>query len=383
MVVVAPSVQTRLASAFAYIAAGCLLVLAARPTRRFSLNHGSVAASLHLLRFGWIAAILVWWKLDAGSSTAYSASHLTADLGLLIVAGTPSISTLSAGMQPWLVSALAVTWALSLGGFVLALMGRTADLYAMTHADWNDVALRPDWWKLRSAEERRIARLARDRQLERWQRTTKVMSTERVRQARMDEIDTELQQIQAEREHVTQLLSLGEITQTRHAALLAEIDADLLMLRGRKNELTMRNVTPNRVPGTLRVNRQDRAPESDVETVAIANEAGVPLFTYGQFHLDEALVAGIMSAFDHMSAEMFGSRVNKTQLAEGQVLHFAHGEYVVVLAIFVEEPSPRQIEQLRTMLQQFEQANAGPLSRRAWDTAYLHEVQVPFRFKEG
>jgi hypothetical protein len=64
------------------------------------------------------------------------------------------------------------------------------------------------------------------------------------------------------------------------------------------------------------------------------------------------------------------------------VLHFAHGQYVIVLAIFVEEPSPRQVEQLRTMLQQFEAANAGPLARNAFDPDYLHEIISPFTFRE-
>ena len=63
-------------------------------------------------------------------------------------------------------------------------------------------------------------------------------------------------------------------------------------------------------------------------------------------------------------------------------MHFVHGQHVIVVAVFEEEPSPKQIEELRTMLQYFEQANAGPLSRQQFDTRYLHEVQIPFRFRD-
>ena len=101
----------------------------------------------------------------------------------------------------------------------------------------------------------------------------------------------------------------------------------------------------------------------------------------GTFQLDNTIVAGMLSAFDGISEEVFGSRVHKTELAEGQVLHFAHGQHVIVLAIFVEEPSPRQVEQLRTMLQQFEAANAGPLLRNAFVPDYLHEITSPFTFR--
>jgi hypothetical protein len=132
----------------------------------------------------------------------------------------------------------------------------------------------------------------------------------------------------------------------------------------------------------MRLHRLSRPEETVVETISIITADGVPIFTYGQFQLDEAIVAGILSAFDSLSEEVFGSRVHKTSLAGGQVLYFAHGQHVLVMAVFDDEPSPRQIEQLRTMLLQFEQANSGPLARKQYDPAYLHQVEIPFRFAE-
>ncbi len=92
------------------------------------------------------------------------------------------------------------------------------------------------------------------------------------------------------------------------------------------------------------------------------------------------IVAGALSAFDSLSEEVFGSRVHKTQLAEGQVLYFVHGTHILSLAIFDDEPSPRQIEQLKTMLRQFEHANQGHLERQQYDPEYLHQVEIPFKF---
>ena len=188
--------------------------------------------------------------------------------------------------------------------------------------------------------------------------------------------------LQAERAHIDQLLALGEISRRRYDSLADDIDEEILELQAAVNVMRQRQTAPTTVPKKLRVGRLDRTPESEVETIAIVAPSGVPLFTYGSFQLDNAIVAGMLSAFDGISEEVFGSRVHKTELAEGQVVHFAHGHYVIVLAIFVEEPPPRQIEQLRTMLQQFEAANAGPLSRGAFDPNYLHEIISPFTFRE-
>ncbi|MGH9175902.1 MAG: hypothetical protein ACRD1H_16170, partial [Vicinamibacterales bacterium] len=214
------------------------------------------------------------------------------------------------------------------------------------------------------------------------QRTTKVMGVERTRRERIGEIEEQLQRAQAEHDHINQLLALGEISQRRYDMMSADIEEEIASLRSERGEIAQRATNPRRLPTPMRVNRLDRAPESAVDTIAIVTPSGVPLFTYGTFLLDEALVAGILSAFDSISEEVFGSRVHKTELAEGNVLHFAHGEHVVILAVFAEDPSPRQVEQLRGMLSTFEAANNGPLSRQQYDAQYLHEIHPPFEFRE-
>jgi hypothetical protein len=382
VVVRPPGTGARLIAAFSYLASFSLLIFISRPSRRFSLLHSRVALVLHVLRFLWVGGVLaVWWQTGPRAGAPYDGGDFIADAGMLLVAGIPRTSTLGTDVLPWIITPLAVCWLLSLSGVLLGLLGRTADFRAFAHADWSDVSSYWRGWRLSPEEERLQARRARARHVERLQRTTKVMGVERNRRERITVIEDHLAQVQAEYDHINQLLALGEISQRRYDILTADMTEEIANLRAEQGEISKRSTAPRRMPTPMRVNRLDRAPESPVNTVAIVTPSGVPLFTYGSFALDEALVAGILSAFDSISEEVFGSRVHKTELAEGHVLHFAHGEHVVILAVFVEDPSPRQIEQLRSMLTTFEAANHGPLARQQYDTQYLHEIHPPFTFE--
>jgi len=382
-VVTPPGSGARVFAALTYLASFSILIFIARPSRRFTLLHSRVALPLHVLRVLWVGGMLaLWWRTGPRAGAPYEQSDIVADIGMLLVAGIPRISTLQSDALPWIITPLVASWLLSLIGAVQALMGRTADFHAFSHADWSDVSSYWRGWRLSPEEERAQARRARTRHVERLQRTTKVMGVERTRRERSAVIKDHLSQLQAEYDHITQLLALGEISQRRYDVLTNDMTEEIASLRAEQGEISKRSANPRKMPTPMRVNRLDRAPESAVNTVAIVTPSGVPLFTYGSFALDEALVGGILSAFDSISEEVFGSRVHKTELAEGHVLHFAHGEHVVILAVFVEEPSPRQIEQLRSMLTTFEAANNGPLARQAYDTQYLHEIHPPFEFEE-
>jgi hypothetical protein len=372
----------RLLAALAYIASFSLILVIVRPARRFTFEHSRVALPLHVLRMLWITGMLaLWWQTGPRAGAPYDASDLVSDAGMLLIAGIPRVSTLQSDALPWIITPLAVCWFFSFVGIALSVLGRTADFRAFAHADWSDISSYYRGWRLSPEEERLQARRARARHVERLQRTTKVMGVERSRRERSSIIQDHLTQIQAEYDHINQLLALGEISQRRYDILTADMEAEIANLRMEQGEISKRAATPRKMPSPMRVNRLDRAPESAVNTVAIVTPSGVPLFTYGSFALDEALVAGILSAFDSISEEVFGSRVHKTELAEGHVLHFAHGEHVVILAVFIDEPSPRQIEQLRGMLSTFEAANHGPLARQQYDTQYLHEIHPPFEFQ--
>lgn len=378
-----PGVGARILAALSYLASFSLLLTIIRPSRRFTLLHSRVALPVHLLRLFWVGGMLaLWWRSEPRDGVVYDSSDLLTDVGMLLVTGIPSFSTLESDVLSWIITPLAVCWLLSLAGAALALMGRTADFDAFANADWSDVSSYYRGWRLSPEEERMQARRARARHVERLQRTTKMVGLERTRRERINDIQDHLSQLQAEYDHINQLLALGEISQRRYDSMTADLQAEIASLRAEQGEISKRAAVPRKMPTPLRVNRLDRAPESAVDTVAIVTPSGVPLFTYGSFALDEALVAGILSAFDSISEEVFGSRVHKTELAEGHVLHFAHGQHVVILAVFTEEPSPRQIEQLRGMLTTFEAANNGPLARQQYDTQYLHEIHPPFEFQK-
>ncbi|HUG14362.1 MAG TPA: hypothetical protein VMM78_05015 [Thermomicrobiales bacterium] len=380
---VPPGGSVRVLAALSYIGAMCAPVSVIVPGRQFAFRHSRVALALHVGRFIWVSVILfIWWTTRPANDRTYTFADFMADAALLLVVGVPRVDVFSQDISPWIVTPLVVMWALSLMGFVLALTGRTADLEAFISANWNEMVWTTGWSRARAAEERRRARIARQRQLDRLQRTTLAMGVERERRERRTEVEDAIQRLQAERDHIDHLLSLGEMSRRRYDTLGADIDQEITDLRAELTDITQRTVTTRPSGSTLRAGRLDRAPESEVDTIAIITPSGVPLFTYGNFQLDEALVSGILSAFDSITEEMFGSRVHKTELAEGQVLHFAHGQHVVLLASFIDEPSPRQIEQLRLMLQQFELANAGPLSRKSYDTDFLHEVHIPFRLHQ-
>jgi hypothetical protein len=384
---VPPDNGDRLVAAFAYIGVIPFLLFAGSPGRRFVRRHQHVAATVHAIRVIWTAFVLVfWWGFIASGEQDERQSALVRDLAMTIVAGFPWVSSFQSDMLPWLLTPMVATWVLSFSGFILAIGGKTADFHAFVNADWSDVVRRRRWFSRSPEEERRIARLARERHLDRIQSSTRTYASERIRRERLESIRIDIEQLRAQRDHNDQLLALGEISQRRYDESRKGIDEDIVELERIRSGLTQRTAATmkhsGQVPERLRISRTDRSSEALVDTVAIVTPSGIPLFTYGTFQLDEAIVAGILSAFDSLSEEVFGSRVHKTQLAEGQVLYFAHGLYVLILAVFDDEPSPRQIEQLKAMLRQFEQANQGSLQREQYDPAYLHQVEITFKFAQ-
>lgn len=380
---VPPDRGDRFVAAFAYIGVIPFLLLIGSPGRFFVRRHQHVAATVHALRVFWTIGVLaLWWGFFAAGDQNERLRALAGDAAMTIGVGIPWFSSFREDLLPWVLTPLIATWLLSFGGFFLAATGRSADFGAFVGADWSDVVRRRRWFSRTPEEERRIARLARERHLEKIQSSTRTYASERMRSERLASIDNDIDYLHAQRNHNDQLLALGEISQRRYDELQRDIQVDIAELERIRSGLAYRTAgaTSEQRPESMRISRTDRSTEALVSTVAIVTPSGVPLFTYGQFNLDDAIVAGILSAFDSLSEEVFGSRVHKTQLAEGQVLYFAHGIHVLILAIFDDEPAPRQIEQLKAMLRQFEQANLGHLQREQYDPQYMHQIEIPFKF---
>jgi hypothetical protein len=374
----------RALAAISYFGVFPLIVLAGKPRSSFVRRHLRLALGLFMARVVWAGAVLaLWWRLGAEQAGEYGLLDLLRDFVLLALAGLPWQSTLRSDALPWILTPVLITGMLGAAGMLLAARGRTADFMAFVNADWADPVTRRTFLGVSPEEEKQLARRARERQIERLQKSSNMMRTEQARRDKISSFEGQLERINLQREYHDQLLALGEISQRRYEQVNADLDEQAAYLRSQLSGLETR-VQSAHAEGSERTqfNRLRRPSETLVESIAIVTPAGVPIFTYGQFQLDDAIVAGMLSAFDSLSEEVFGSRVNKTALAEGQVLHFAHGDYVLIMASFTDEPSPRQIEDLRTMLKQFEAANEGPIARGQYDPKHLHEVPIPFRFAE-
>jgi len=373
----------RVVAAFSYVSIFPVVIALARPGSRFVNRHLSIALPLFFVRVLWTAAVVgVWWWRSAEALTfEHRVRSALVDLIVTLVLGAPVGDIWFTGALPWLVTPVTFAIFTTVLGFGIAVSGHSADVDAFLHADWTEPIRRRRFLRQSPEEEKEQARRARERQIERLQKSSQMLRTEQARRIQIADIEAQLERIELQREYHDQLLALGEISQRRYDQVNAELDEQAAQLRALLSSLETRvqsgNVAINGHDGRLR-----RPSETLVESLAIVTPDGVPIFTYGQFQLDDAIVAGMLSAFDSLSEEVFGSRVHKTALAEGQVLYFAHGDYVLIMAAFTDEPSPRQIEDLRAMLKNFEAANLGPIARKQYDPRYLHEVPIPFRFAE-
>ncbi|MBX6342877.1 MAG: hypothetical protein IRY97_10495, partial [Thermomicrobiaceae bacterium] len=275
---------------------------------------------------------------------------------------------------------LGSTWLLALGGLIAAATGRTADLRALLSADWPDEPVTAAAEAAPPIDERSYARELREKRLARFWHASRAAAIERQRRERIAAVRAAMGEVLVRLDHLNHLLSVGEISMNRFTAVHAEWIAYLDALRTELIELESRRAAPSSVqrapvPPTL----VDLPPVRAL-TLAVVDRSGVPIATYGHFPLDETVVTGMLAAFESLSAEMFGSQVHKTQLAHGQVVHFARGRAVIAFALFEDEPAPVQVAQLRAFLDEFEQANAGVLGRLPIDPDHLTPIPVPFTF---
>ncbi len=277
---VPPDRGDRLAAALAYVGVLSYLLILMSPGRRFVQRHQHMAAAIHAVRLVWTALVLaVWWGFFVDGDRNERLSSLASDVMLMLVAGIPMPSTLTGELLPWLLTPLALTWIPSLAGLWLAATGRTADLYAFAHANWDDTARKTRWFSRSPEEERRMARMARQRHLDRIQSSTRSYASERVRQERLDSVQTDLEQLRAMRDHDDRLLALGEISRRRYEETRSSLDSDIAELERIQSGLTRRasGSATQQMPDRLRVSRTDRASEALVSTVAVVAPSGIPI----------------------------------------------------------------------------------------------------------
>jgi hypothetical protein len=221
----------------------------------------------------------------------------------------------------------------------------------------------------------------REARLARMRAADSVAANERQRGRSLAKLQEEFDKASARRAHLNRLLELGEMSERRWGEHSRQLDIQQRELATEIAVLGARRLAVAAPDGHTWCDvPTDVYAQVPLQTLAISARSGVPLLTYGTFHLDEALVTGILSAFNSLSEEVFGAQVHKTQLVEGQVLYFVHARLTITLAVFEEDPSPAQLRTLRDLVADFERANATELARNSPDPNRLREVAIPFAF---
>lgn len=379
-----PARLSRVTGALVYLGPLCLIVVSLPTRSRFIMRHALIAMTTHLFRFGLSGLLIGLWLYQGGSAHPARAATLAADLGMLLLTGLPWIPGMERELLYLLALPLGMTWIVSLAGVVIAASGHTIDFDALLHADWPDALPEPVVKGPNPAAERAYARELRERRLERIWDASIAAQTERRRGARIEQVQSDMDAVLRRLDHLNRLLSLGEISLPRFDAMHHDLIAYLDALRAELTGLQTRS-SDARANGGLGAPASPPLaltdlPEVHALTLAVLDPGGVPIFTVGHFALDETLITGMVSALDSLSEEMFGSRVHKTQLAEGQVVHFVRGRLTIAFAIFEDEPAPAQIVELREFLDAFEQTNGALLMRGPLDPDQVVALPPPFTF---
>lgn len=93
------------------------------------------------------------------------------------------------------------------------------------------------------------------------------------------------------------------------------------------------------------------------------NESGMPLNTIGQFEIDPELAVPMLSSYRSATKEIFGGEMRSTQIEGGKWLCFVPGETTTMLALFSNEPAPKQLATMEDLHRLFETANRRQLGR--------------------
>jgi hypothetical protein len=110
------------------------------------------------------------------------------------------------------------------------------------------------------------------------------------------------------------------------------------------------------------------------------NDSGLPLVTLGKFNLDPALVVPMLSSYHSATREIFGAGMRLSEIEGGQRMCFVQGEFTTLLAIFSNEPIPRQLDYLDKLHRHFEGANRPVLLAKPVD---LEKLIFPHRYFLG
>jgi hypothetical protein len=382
-------VVNRRIATLSYFGGISLMLIPMRLRSRYAARHVTVAGGLQLIRFVWATLTIVVWNLSSNDQVAPHMNRLLVDMCMLLITGIPWPSGIDIRFALALSLPIGCTWILGLVGSYLAATGRTVDLEACFNADWSGEMIYPQEEygdnqrqnaKHRAEDRSRFKEMTEQRLDRIWQ-ASQLAAVERRRTERLEQVRVDQDAVLSRIANLNRMLSLGEISLTRFNSVYADLIDYLNVLRMELNDLEMRRMDAvdfkdqRPRPPTI-----DHVPDTRVLTLAIADTSGLPIRTYGEFPVDESLITGMVSAFESLSEEMFGSHVHKTQLADGQVVHFVRGRFTVAYAIFEDEPAPEQIFRLREFHESFEAINEDRLRYLPVDPTRLTDMPTPFDF---
>jgi hypothetical protein len=345
----------------------------------FVKNHARLALSIHLARFIVCGVGLSGWYLLLGNAGPLKLDdlhnwlwHLTS----LAVIGLPLVSFGGEARSLFLLLAT-LTWLIDLVACLAALQGHAVPWRSPTQSTSTN---RPP--PATTLEERARLRRLRDEHLRRIRYATSTAASERLRERRIDESKRELGANLVRQDHLNHLLAIGELSTERYHQLAGNVRDEIQALRDELSLLGARLMHDfdDRPVNAQRVASLGSRLHATTLSLSFVDLTGLPLFTFGHFPLDEALVAGMLSALNSLSQEVFGSPLHKTQLAEGQVLYFLHGRWCVLMGLFDAEPSPAQIGRFQERLATFEQLNSTELQRNPVSPARLRPIDFDFEF---
>jgi hypothetical protein len=383
------------------------VIVAVGPRNPFLVRHAQQAMVIHLIRLVAVTGVMVTWYLSAEASSGLVLSELTLHIGTLVLVGLPWPADLQAELVMLLALPLGGPWIVSLIGAAAGSAGRSFDFPAAFSVNWPEVVIdrtpkigTPEydrWIGLRGSEpepgmvpaglsfyeaERGIARNIRDQRLERMWSASRVAQQERSRQDIINELEKRQDTVLVRLDHLNHLLSTGSISMSRYNRFNQELIAYLDGLRAVMARVQSRAEGAGQALGVLPEvpDAMTDAPDAEALALAVIDTSGIPIVTYGHFAMDESLISGMVSVLDGLNEEMFGSRANMTQLADGDVVYYANGAQCSAFVTFDDEPSPSQVQGLRDYVDLFEAENAIELSRNPVDPDRITEIDAPFRF---
>ncbi len=404
-----PSSVSRTLAACAYLlGAFSLVIVAVGPRNPFLLRHAQQAMVLHIVRIFLAISVILTYYAAAGSSDSLQLSTFTIHLGALVLIGVPWPADMPADLVLLLGLPLGGPWVAAICAAMVSALGKSLDVRAALSSTWPEwiddappqigtpeydrsIGLRGSFSEIEHTSkhgseyadvERGIARDLRDQRLERMWSASRVAAKERYRQDILSELEKRQETVLVRLDHLNHLLSGGSISMARYNRFNQELIGYLDSLRGLLTRIRNRRLSgPGglgelpEAPGAL-----TRSPEAEANSLAVIDRSGIPVVTYGHFEMDESLISGMVSVLEGLSEEMFGSRANMTQLADGEVVYYAQGKHCSAFATFEDEPSPAQVTTLRDFVETFESVNEEQLQRTPFDPNKIERIDVPFRF---